>query len=643
MISKFTELGLSEDIARALDDMGWEKPSPIQRAAVPLGLAGRDLVAQAQTGTGKTGAFGTLILQSTPAGRPTPTSLILEPTRELALQVSEEIEKMSRYTGHRCIAIYGGASIEKQAGELKRGADIIAGTPGRVRDMISRGYLDLAGIGFVVMDESDRMLDMGFIDDIEFIFKHCPGERRMMMFSATMPEDIKRLAMDYMKHPKELNVSKDEIVLDLTKQYYISVGRRNKSWALTRIIDIDDPKALIFCQTIKMVDTLEQRLKEHRYKVVALHGDMPQARRERVVDDFREGKVDLLIATDVAARGLDIDDIGYVINYDMPEDLDTYIHRIGRTGRAGKEGTAVSFVTSEEEYLVGEFELRTGMRIEKRDVPDAEGGQKDTIRKVVDYDQLSDAFGMVRFSISLGKRDGIGKVRLADYINRAGRIMDAAIGKIEIGEGSSVVEVHKDFGNRMLKDVPKTRYRGKAVRVDVLDRERSPQDVGEPVIEHLRQVCEGHLYLQADPPRAHVESSLLRGGSVNHRPELPPHAEWRATAMDVARHGEEVLRRHHRDRLLPHGDRRLLQIQLPRRRHDEHVASVALALGHERLEHAGGLLAEPLSDLRRRQGSRVGVIVHGVSYPRSVEDAHRVRLVHERGSPGRDIKHCALR
>ena len=471
MISKFLDLGIAENVAKAIDEMGWEEPSPIQEAAIPAGLKGYDLIAQAQTGTGKTGTFGSVILSTIPSGQKVPSAIVLEPTRELAVQVSEELGKMSDFSGHVCVPIYGGASIERQVEELEEGVDIIAGTPGRVKDMIEREYLDLSRIKVIVMDESDRMLDMGFIDDIEFIFKQCPADRQMLMFSATMPEDIKRLATDYMKKPKEINVSQDEVVLDLIKEYYISVGRRNKSWALTRILDIDEPKALIFCQTIKMVDILEQRLKEHHYKVEALHGDMPQKKRERVVDDFKEGKTDLLIATDVAARGLDIDDISYVINYDMPDDIHTYIHRIGRTGRAGREGTAVSFVTSEEEYLIRAFELRTGMKIEKRDVPEAEEGSKDTIRKVTDYDQLSDPFGMVMFEVGLGKADGIGKVKLADYIMRAGRIIDAAIGKIKIGEESSTVEVHKDFGNRMLMDVPKMRYRGKKVSVKVLERD----------------------------------------------------------------------------------------------------------------------------------------------------------------------------
>ncbi len=469
MISKFINLGLSEDLAKAIDEMGWQEPTPIQVTAVPYGLNGYDLIAQAQTGTGKTGTFGSIIISNVPAGQEKPSAIVLAPTRELAVQVSEEINKMSAYTGHVCIPIYGGAKIERQVAQLEKGCDIVAGTPGRVRDMIERGYLDLSLIKIIVMDESDRMLDMGFIDDIEFIFKACPEQRQMLMFSATLPEDIKRLASDYMRRPKEVNVSKDEVILDLIDAYYISVGRRNKSWALTRILDIDKPKALIFCQTIKMVDTLEQRLKEHNYKVEALHGDMPQAKREKVVNDFKADKVELLIATDVAARGLDIDDISYVINYDMPEQIDTYVHRIGRTGRAGKRGTAVSFVTSEEEFLVREFELRTGLKIEKRDVPEAEEGTKDTIRKVVDYDQLSDPFGMVKFTINLGKADGVGKVKLADHINKAGRIMDAAIGKIQLGEEESVVEVHRDFGNRMLMDVPKMRFKGKKVVVKVVD------------------------------------------------------------------------------------------------------------------------------------------------------------------------------
>ena len=471
MISNFTEIGISEDVAKAMDDIGWEEPTPIQKESIPLGLEGIDLFGQAQTGTGKTGAYGSIVLGRIPSGQQIPSAIILVPTRELALQVAGEFEKLSKYTGHKIVPVYGGsgkkADIDVQINELGKGSDIIAGTPGRVKDMMNRGALNLTNIKELVLDEADRMLDMGFIEDIEYIMSSMPKEKQILLFSATMPEGVKALAYDYMQKPKEITVSQDELVLDLTKQYYISVGRRNKTWALCRILDIDKPKAVIFCQTKKMVDILEERLKGLKYKVEAIHGDLPQSKRERVIQDVKEDKIDVLIATDVAARGLDIEDITYVINYDMPEDVDTYVHRIGRTGRAGKEGTAVSFVTSEEQHLVKEFELRTGMQIEKRDVPEEEG-MKDTVKKVIDYDQISDVFGMVKFEVNLGKNDGYGKVSLADFIIRNARVRDAAIGKIQIGAESSIVEVHRDFGNRMTMDLTKCKHKGKHITVKVI-------------------------------------------------------------------------------------------------------------------------------------------------------------------------------
>jgi ATP-dependent RNA helicase DeaD len=468
MISKFTDLGITEEVARAMEDMGWEEPTPIQISAVPIGLSGRDMFAQAQTGTGKTGCYGSIILGKIDAPQKVPQSIILAPTRELAVQVSEEMSKLAKYTGHVCVPIYGGASIEGQIKKLKTGADIIAGTPGRVKDMMFRKELNLSAIKVVVLDEADRMLDMGFIEDIEDILRMMPSNRQTLLMSATMPEGVKRLSYDYMRDPKEISVSRDEVVLDLTKQYYISVGRRNKSWALSRILDIDQPKAIIFCQTKRMVDMLIERLDQYKYVAEAIHGDMPQSKREKVLRDFKEGKVQILVATDVAARGLDVDDISYVINYDMPEEVETYIHRIGRTGRAGKEGTAVSFVTAEEEHLVHEFELRTGMEITRREVPDAEEGSKDTIRMVVDFDQAADVFGMVKFEINLGKKDGFGKVGLSEFIIRNARIREYSIGNIEIGSKSSVVEVHKDFGRKMTSDLTKMKFDGKKITVNVV-------------------------------------------------------------------------------------------------------------------------------------------------------------------------------
>ena len=471
MISNFTDIGVPEDVAKAMNDMGWETPTPIQEASIREGIEGRDMFAQAQTGTGKTGAFGSIILGRIPAGQKLPTAIILLPTRELALQAYEEMTKLAKYTGHVCVPVYGGkghkADIEVQIEDIKKGCDIIAGTPGRVRDLVTRQALNLSDIDLLVLDEADRMLDMGFIEDIDFILKPTKKDKQVLLFSATMAENVKQLAFDYTRDAKEITVSQDEIVLDLTKQYYITVGRRNKTWALCRILDIDKPKAIIFCQTIKMVDLLEERLLKYDYKVEAIHGDLPQQKRERVIRDLKEDRIDVLIATDVAARGLDIEDISYVINYDMPEDVDTYIHRIGRTGRAGKEGKAVSFVTSEEEHLVTEFQRRTDMLIEKMEVPEEEG-KKDTVKKVIDYDQISDPFGMVRFEINLGKDDGYGKVALADFIIRNGRVRDAAIGKIQLGADSSVVEVHRDFANRMTMDLPKCKHKGKHIQVKVI-------------------------------------------------------------------------------------------------------------------------------------------------------------------------------
>ncbi len=473
MIENFTDIGVPEDVARAMADMGWEEPTPIQTATIRLGIEGRDMFGQAQTGTGKTGAFGSIILGRIQPGQDLPRSIILLPTRELALQAYREMTKLAKYTGHVCVPVYGGqggkADIEKQISTISKGADIIAGTPGRVRDLVTRGALNLTHIEVFVLDEADRMLDMGFIEDIEFLLKAMSRDRQTLLFSATMAENVKRLAYDYMKEPKEITVSEDEVVLDLTKQYYIPVGRRNKSWALCRLLDSgSDDKYIIFCQTIKMVDMLEERMEKLGYKVEAIHGDLPQTKRERVINDLRTDKIDALIATDVAARGLDIEDITYVINYDMPEMVDTYIHRIGRTGRAGKEGTAVSFVTSSEEHLITEFQRRTDMLIEKMAVPELPEGMKDRVKKVIDYDQIADPFGMVYFKVNLGKADGYGKVSLADFIIRNARIHDTSIGKIQLGDDESLVQVHRDFANRMTMDLTKAKHKGKHVRVEVV-------------------------------------------------------------------------------------------------------------------------------------------------------------------------------
>lgn len=471
MISKFTDIGIGMDIARAMDDMGWERPTPIQIKTISAGLKGTDLFGQAQTGTGKTGAYGSIVLGRILSRSKVPNAIVLVPTRELALQVAEELEKLSRYTRHKIVPIYGGsgkrADIDVQIMELSKGSDVIVGTPGRVKDMVIRGALNLTDIKELVLDEADRMLDMGFIEDINFIMKIMPRKKHTLLFSATMPECVKTLAYGYMHEPKEISVSQDELVLDLTKQYYMSVGRKNKIWALCKILDIDRPKAIIFCQTKKMVDILEEKLIKFHYKVEAIHGDLPQLKRERVIKDVRNGKIDILVATDVAARGLDIDDITYVINYDMPDDVDVYVHRIGRTGRAGKEGTAISFVTSEEQHLIKEFELRTDMKIDKREIPEGEGAI-DVVKKIIDYDHISDIFGMVKFKINLGSNDGYGEGSLINFITCNARVRDIAIGKVQVDTESSIVEVHKDYGDKIITNLNKHECHGKIVSIKII-------------------------------------------------------------------------------------------------------------------------------------------------------------------------------
>jgi len=364
-LTTFTELRISKEIIRAMNDMGWEEPTPVQIAAIPVGLKGGDMFAQAQTGTGKTGTYGTIILQRIKPRMRLASALVLVPTRELANQVSEELTKLSAFTGHSCTPIYGGVSIGPQVETLKRGTDIIVATPGRAKDHLGSGTMDLSKISVVVLDEADRMLDMGFAKDLNYILSKVPKKRQSLLFSATMSPDIKQLAMRQMVDPQEILVSRDEPVLDLTRQYYLVVEREDKHDALCTILDKNDPKAIVFCHTKHKADRLARKLLTYGYLAGAIHGDVPQNKRERVIKGFRDGSIKVLVATDVAARGLDIEGVDCVINFDAPSDPDTYVHRIGRTGRAGKEGVAMSLLLPEERNWVREIELRTGKPVEE--------------------------------------------------------------------------------------------------------------------------------------------------------------------------------------------------------------------------------------------------------------------------------------
>ena len=469
MPTDFRSLNIEEPILRAVEQMGFVEPTPVQVGTIPILLDGKDVIAQAQTGTGKTAAFGIPIIQNVTPGK-RPSALILCPTRELAVQVSEEIRKLAAFKGLSVLAVYGGAAIEPQIDALEKGVDIVSGTPGRVIDHIQRGTMDLKGVRFLVLDEADRMLDMGFIEDIDYIISKVSKDRQTMLFSATIPGEIRKLGERHMRDPQVVSVSEDELVLPNTKQMYFAVGRKNKIWALCRVLDKEKPKAIVFAQTKFMVDIIEKRLTSYGYPAAAIHGDLTQARREKVLSDFRSGKVRILIATDVAARGLDIEGVTHVINYDIPESPEVYVHRIGRTGRAGKEGKAITFVSSDEMHLLEAVESFTEAKLKQVEVPGNKG--KETVREVLDFDEMADIFGMVRFELSLNRSDIASNMELSDFISRSARVNEMTLGHIDIGAAKTVVEVHRDVAMKVLRALRQTSYKGKKFSVKPLPRAR---------------------------------------------------------------------------------------------------------------------------------------------------------------------------
>jgi len=348
-LAKFKALGLSESTLKALKKKGFEEPTSIQEKVIPLFLKGEcDIIGQAQTGTGKTTAFGAPIIEKIPERSGKVQAIILTPTRELAIQVSEELNSLKGDKKLHIVPIYGGQSMTQQLRALKLGVDIVVGTPGRVIDHLERKSLNLADIAYFVLDEADEMLNMGFIDEIKEILKATGPNKRMLFFSATMPKAIIGIVKKYMQNYEHIAIEED-LVTDLTEQIYFEVKENDKFEALCRIIDIEDEfYGLIFCRTKTDTGQLAQKLGDRGYSADALHGDLSQQEREKILNKFRKQKLNILVATDVAARGIDIIELTHVINYSLPQDPDSYVHRIGRTGRAGKQGTAITFVTSTE-------------------------------------------------------------------------------------------------------------------------------------------------------------------------------------------------------------------------------------------------------------------------------------------------------
>ena len=389
--SGFAGFGFSEALLRTLADKGYSEPSPIQKAAFPELMLGRDLVGQAQTGTGKTAAFALPLLERLESGQKTPQALVLAPTRELAMQVAESFKAYSAGHPHlKVLAVYGGTDFRSQISALRRGVDVVVGTPGRVMDHMRQGTLDTSGLRSLVLDEADEMLRMGFIDDVEWILDQLPEQRQVVLFSATMPPEIRRLSKRYLKDPAEVTIRTKDQEGKRIRQRSITVPMPHKLEALQRVLDACGGEGvIIFARTKAITLTVAETLEAGGHQVAVLNGDVPQNQRERTVERLRSGSVDILVATDVAARGLDVERIGLVINYDMPFDSEAYVHRIGRTGRAGRTGEAVLFVTPRERRFIRNLERATGQPIEAMEVPcntAINQGRLDRLRK-----RLSDA------------------------------------------------------------------------------------------------------------------------------------------------------------------------------------------------------------------------------------------------------------
>ncbi len=370
-LDSFRALGVSEETIKALAAKGFEQPSPIQAATIPKLLDGTfDVIGQAQTGTGKTAAFGIPIIELAVEKSPYPQALILAPTRELSIQIAEELNSMKGTRRLRIAPFYGGQAIEIQLQRLRDGVDIVIGTPGRVIDLIERGKLNLSHLSTAVLDEADEMLNMGFVEDIEKILSFTNTDKRMLMFSATMPPEIQKIAERFMRQYEVVRTVSGRLDSDLTEQIYFEVRREDKLEALSRIIDMEeDIYALVFCRTRNDVDELAEKLQSRGHFVETLHGDIAQAQRTRVINQFKAKKFKLLIATDVAARGIDVNDLTHVINYSIPQDTENYVHRIGRTGRAGKNGTAITFVTPAEYRKLVRIKQEAKADIKKQQLP----------------------------------------------------------------------------------------------------------------------------------------------------------------------------------------------------------------------------------------------------------------------------------
>jgi ATP-dependent RNA helicase DeaD len=526
--SPFAALGLNDTLVTTLTALGYEVPTPIQERTIPVLLAGRDLIGQAQTGTGKTAAFALPILQTIDAGRHETQALILAPTRELAVQVSEALHSYAHGTpGVTVMPVYGGAPIVPQLKRLDRGVQIVVGTPGRLIDVLGRGSLRLDSIRMVVLDEADEMLKMGFIDDVETILSGVPKPRQIALFSATMPAEVLRIAERHLANPERVEIERKTVTAPDIEQRYINVTEGEKLEALTHILEIEESEAvLIFRRTKTGAAELAERLEGRGFAAVAMHGDMKQAERESVIRRLRAGQAEIVVATDVAARGLDVEQIAHVVNYDIPYDVEAYVHRVGRTGRAGRAGLATLFVTPREKRMMREIERFTGSTIKPMKKPtrgDVAARRleqtKEKIRKTIGEGELEAYVALVeqlveegqhspveiaaaavrlasparpavadtkvpeakpreekqrpanretvRLRMDVGKRDGIRPADVVGSIANESGLAGREIGPIEIRETVTYVGVPADAAEHVIKSVSRARFRGRAVNLRI--------------------------------------------------------------------------------------------------------------------------------------------------------------------------------
>jgi ATP-dependent RNA helicase DeaD len=501
MIS-FKELGLSPQIQQALDELGFDEPTPIQDQAIPELLDGHDVIGQAQTGTGKTAAFGLPLLQYLDPDNDEVQAVVLTPTRELCIQVTQALRSYAEHLDVEIVAVFGGAPIKSQQAQLRSGAHVVVATVGRMMDLMSRRSLVLTAARYIVLDEADEMLDLGFIEDVEKILRMCPSGRQTALFSATMPPPVKRLAESYMYDPTTISITPKTLTVDAIAQAYVEVGAKEKAAKLVELLKIEEPEqAIIFCRTKIGADRLERTLKNKGLDVKALHGDMSQGSRDGVMIAFKDHRVRLLVATDIAARGLDIEHVTHVINFDVPASSEVYVHRIGRTGRVGRTGRAITFVTPAQrdeiarierdvKTTIGEWEtpeerLEHAPRPRRRERPErskaAEAPEPAEAREatpaqdddaaeadVSETDKEKATPGKsVKLFVNRGERSGISEEDLRWALREGAVLPEEAIHDVHVLHRFSFVHIDPDVAERTVEYLDGTKVKGKEIRLEV--------------------------------------------------------------------------------------------------------------------------------------------------------------------------------